>query len=276
MPNLFDVARHFDDIPVVDGYSAAPLFKAQFSTFNESSPDGSVLLKRVLSVRPGTTIPTRRVIRVLGEYWIVGHGNHDGIYGKPIRETFWMKKVSDTVEIISPAQACNGGSGTFMMASVNYLKDTVNGVSDTQYDPFWDVYVGISESASKGQYVRSGSKLYRIRGTHQELSGFTLMQCDELDQGSQVTATVQSGLSYDPINDTYSGTPTNLAGLLLESSKFYKYDTLADPKYNAGDMNFVTTTKQPINAVLSISSVKWRVMAVQQELDAWNHHVRVV
>ena len=62
MPSLFDVAGHFDDVACVDSYTGAALFNAQFSSFIESSPDGSTTQKRTLSLAPTLTIPARRCI----------------------------------------------------------------------------------------------------------------------------------------------------------------------------------------------------------------------
>ena len=92
MPSLFDVASHFDDVACVDSYTGAALFNAQFSSFIESSPDGSTTQKRTLSLAPTLTIPARRCISFQGEHWIVGDGNVDMIYNTPTRRAYWMKK----------------------------------------------------------------------------------------------------------------------------------------------------------------------------------------
>lgn len=275
MPELFDVACHFDDIDITDGYTGAALFAGQFSSFEESSPDGSTSKKRTLSVKPDVVIPTRRVISFLTETWIVGDGNVDGIFNTAIRRAFWMKKSSGIAQRVTPAQLLAGTTGYDLHISRDYLKDTVNGVSDTEYDPFWDIYVALGEVVSKGYFLKLAGSVYRVRGVHDEQSGFTLAQCDQLDSTALVTATLTTG-TFDPITDTKTSSSTTLPGAMLEPSKFYRYNTKLDPKYNSGDMSLLLSTKVNVGNVLSISGMRWRVMAVQTELDAFAHHIQAL
>ena len=275
MPDLFAVACHFDDISVADAYTSVAAFYGQFSSFDESAPDGTTVKKRTLSVRPGTTIPTRRTIAFLGETWIVGEGNVDGIYNTAIRQAYWMKKVSSGAELLTPGQVCAGTTGYALYVSKDYLKDTVNGVTDTEYDPFWNIYASKSEAVSKGSYLKIGATLFRVRGAHQESSGFLLLQCDEIDSNNIVSLTVQTGSAFDPITDTFTGTSATVTGIRLEPSKFYRYATQADPRYNSGDVSCLVGSTLSIGTTVTISGLRYRVMAVQPELDAFNLHLRV-
>lgn len=274
MPELFDVACHFDDISISDAYTGTHAFKGQFSSFEESSPDGTTSKKRTLSVKPGTAIPARRTISFLSEVWIVGDGNVDGIYDRAIRTAYWMKKSTGLVTRKTPAQLCNNLAGVQFHASRNYLKDTVNGVSDTEYDPFWDVFTALNEGTAKGHFLLQDSKLVRVRGCHDEASGFTLAQCDELDAGALVSVSITTGNTYNPITDTYSGTSSTVTGVLMEASKFYRYATKADEKYNSGDMTLILAVSQPAGTLITIGGVTWRVQNVQAELDGYALHIR--
>ena len=273
MPELFDVANHFDDISVNDAYAATFAFKGQFSSFEESSPDGSIAKKRTLSVKPGTVIPARRAISFFDETWIVGDGNTDGIFNRSIRTAYWMKKSVGLLELLTPSQLLTSAVGLQLHAAVEYLKDTVNAVSDTEYDPFWDVFVAINEPIVAGKFIRRGTDLYRIRGFHRESGGFILAQCDQLDMQSTPVA-FQAASSYDPITDRYTGTVITLPAVTLEPSKFYRYHTQTDPKFNAGDQTLVTTQSIEIGTEVLFDSVMWRVLGHQQEHDAWAHHIR--
>lgn len=276
MPELFNVARHFDDVSIYDAYSSVFAFKGQFSSFDESSPDGSVARKRTLSLSPALTIPARRTISFLGETWIVGDGNVDGFQDLAIRQSYWMKKSSGLAELVSPLAALNATAGTSLHASFQHSKDVVNSQTESEYDPQWDVYIARTESAAIGKFFRASGALYRVRGLHQEASGFQLSQCDQVDGESFTTATIQSGSSYDPITDTISATNTTLPVILLEPNKFYRYQTKADPKFTTGDMTMLVSTAPKLGTEVTIHTVKWRVQAVQAELDAWAVHIRRV
>lgn len=275
MPEMVDVASHFDDIPAVDAYSSVYAFDAQFSSFQESAPDGTTAKKRTMSVRPSVTIPTRRVITFMGETWIIGDGNVDGFQATQVRQAYWMKKSSGLATKLTPGQLVSSSAGYDLYANQEYFKDTVNSITDSEYDPFWLINIASTETASKGHYIRIGNTLSRVRSFHLETAGFNVLQCDQLDSSNLVTASITSG-TYDPVTDTNTVTAANLAGVLLEPSKFYRLATQADPKYNAGDMNFVTSSNLAVGTTLIINSVTYRAIAKQAELDAWNIQLRVV
>lgn len=276
MPEFIDVASHFDDVPVRDGYTSAYVFDAQFNTFDESSTDGSIVKKRTMSTRPGLVVPARRVIEFVSERWIVGDGNTDAFQGVAIRAAYWLKKVTDLATVQTPGQAAAGSSGTAMYVHRAYLKDTVNGASDSEYDPFWNFFLSATETVDKGYFFRAGGKLYRVRATpHLELNGLTLAASDELDPGAEVSVSI-AGQTYNPVTDTYSGSVVVVTGLLFDMYKFYKLETDMDPKMHSGDMTLLVQNSVAVGvgASLTISGQRWQVISKTSDHDAWNLHVR--
>ena len=108
MPSIFDVAVHFNDIVLTDAYGGPGTWYGQLASFIGASPDGSTTTKKVLSLAPGTGLPTRKCIAALSEQWIVGMNNVDGIYGTPIRVSYWMKKVNGSYTF-SSRESCTWG-----------------------------------------------------------------------------------------------------------------------------------------------------------------------
>lgn len=274
MPELVDVASHFDDISVNDAYTGAFAFYGQFSSFDESSPDGSVARKRTMSVRPGTAIPARKAIAFLGEAWVLGDGNTDGLQNTAIRKAYWMRKCIGLLSIVSPLQLLTSAAGLEMYAARNYLKDTVNGVTDTEYDPFWDISISATESVTTGHFVKHGAEVYRVRGYHEEASGFKLVQCDQIDSENLLAVTVNTVTTYDPVTDTVTSVAVSATGLLLEPSKFYRYRNQTDSKFNTGDLTLLTAAAPTVGSEVAISGVTWRVLGLQRELDVWASHIR--
>jgi hypothetical protein len=277
MPEIFDVANHFDDISITDGYTGAYLFKAQLSTFLDASPDGSVAQRRVMSTAPGIVIPARRAISAFGEDWLVGAANVDGIYGQVIRQSFWTKKVSDTFSKLTPGEAALGAAGTTLFGHRSYLKDTVNGVSDAEYDPFWEIYFSPTESVDKGHFLRAGGKHFRVRSSHLEIDGLTSAACDELDAGEYLALTFTAPGAYDPVADTYTGSTVSTTGLLFDRYKWYDQQTEADLKSMSGDMNIVVAKSAITPAVghqVTIAGRDWQLLAVTSDLDSWACHIR--
>ena len=276
MPEFVDIASHFDDVSVYDAYTDAFAFQAQFNTFDESSTDGSIVKKRTMSTRPGLVVPARRVIKFVDEVWIVGDGNTDAFQDTKVRSAYWLKKATEVSSILTPAQACSGAAGTSLYVHRAYLKDVVNSGSDSEYDPFWNFYISQTEVTGKGYFFKAGGVLYRVRATpHLDLNGLILAACDELDAGSEVSVLV-AGQTYNPVTDTYSGTPVTVGGLLFDMYKNYKLETGADPKMHSGDMTLLVPNTAAINvgASLTISGQRWQVISKTEDVDAWNLHVR--
>lgn len=274
MPLLSDIAAHFDDIDIVDGYTGVKVFKAQISSFNETSPDGSTNKKRTMSVVPGTIMPARRVISYFGEKWIVGDGNTDGLQNRRIRTAYWTRKVIDMAVRLTPAQVCNDIPGYELATSKEYLKDTVNYVTDSEYDPQWDFTMSITENVFKGQFISTGSKLFRVRSAHTTAGGFLLANCDELDGSPRVPVTLTSMGEYDPITDVRAGTVTNTFGILFDPSKLFRFASQADARYLAGDMTLILSVPVPVGSLVGLAGVSWKVMTSTPELDGWNLHIR--
>lgn len=277
MPEIFDVAKHFDDIAITDGYTSAALWYAQISTFLGSSPDGSVAQKRVVSTAPDLVMPARRVITALGETYVVGSGILDGIYGRSIRKTYWTKLITDTFQILTPAQACLGSAGTTAKGRREYLKDLVNNQTDAEYDPFWEIFLASTETVAKGTFLKVGSTLYRARSVHLDDAGFTNAASDQLDAGAGVSVTFTQTGAFDPITETYASGSVTTAGILLDRYKLYEQLTEADALNKPGDMSLIVAASAITPLVgrnLSIASRDWEVLTVTAELDAWHLHIR--
>lgn len=275
MPELFDIAKHFDDTPVYDAYTGDFVFNGQFSTFNASTSDGSVNKRRVLSLAPDLEIPPRRALTFYDEQWIVGDGSVDAIYSRPIRRSYWMKRVTDSFTLLTPAQACLGSAGTVIQGYRRYLKDGVNMNTSSEYDPFWEIYTVPIEGVAKGSILRVGSTVYRARSSFRAVDGLQLALSDQLDR--DVQSLVFYNETYNPVTDSKTHTTTTVPGLQLDAYQLWVRNTQADPKNLAGDTSLLVAKSSltPIaGQVFTISSVKWQVLTVVSELDAWLIHAR--
>jgi hypothetical protein len=274
MPELSAVSAYFDDIDIIDGYTLVKLFKAQVSSFNEVAKDGNTNKKRTMSVAPGTKIPARRLISYFGECWIVGDGNTDGLQNHKLRTAYWTRKVIDMAYSLSPADACNGLAGFKLASSKEYLKDTVNSVSDSEYDTQWDIIIGITESVVKGQFLKIGEKYYRVRAIHTTASGFLVANCDELDGTPRVAISLVIAGEVDPRTETRIQSYSDTFGILFDPSKLYRFISQADPKYLSGDMTLILALPASVGSVVSLSGIDWRVLTCTPELDGFSLHIR--
>lgn len=274
MPEFIDVASHFNDMQAIDSYTSLPLFMAQFNTFDETSMDGSVNKKRSMSVRPGTVLPARRVLQAMQESWLVGDGNTDGFQGQEVRATYMLKKVTHVASLKTPAQLLRGDTGTSVFVNKDFRKETVNGVTTSEYQPFWDIFTAFNEDVVKGSIFDIGGVIYRARAAYVDLAGFKQAAADQTESWARVTVSYQSG-SYNQVTETWSGGLVSVAGLLLEAYMLYTLDNQADPKVNSGDKTLITEKAITVGTKVTIGGKVWTVFTSQPELDAYKHHLRM-
>ena len=273
---LHAVAQVFDTCPVYDGYSGSYLFKAQTSTFLESSSEGSTSARRVLSLAPDIIPPTHSVVLILNQLTLLGYSNSDEWAGTEIRKAYWSKRVTDDFKILSPAQVVLGLIGQAAFGQKAYLKDTVNGVNNSDYDPQWNIFVSASLPLIKGSYLQSGTTLYRVRSSYLDIDGFRTATADEVESVvASVTFTTAS--TYDPITDSFTPSTTSAPCLVFDIYKDYTYQSEADPRNLAGDLALIlakSSITPKVGDNFTYAAQTWRVLALVSEQDAWKLHIR--
>jgi hypothetical protein len=273
---ISDAAIHFDKDPILDGYSGALLFYGQTASYDDSSQDGATNRRRVLSLAPALSMPTRRVVSLYGDRWVVGTGTPDGFLGSVIRQHFTMKRVTDLMAVLTPSEALAASAGTPAYVQRMYFKDVVNTLTDAEYDTQWNIFIAPGEAVVQGTFFRDAdSRLYRVRQDYLPTEGLRVCQSDALDVGARTTATFGTG-SYDPITDTTSAGTTTVNAITLDIPKFYRFLHVSDAKTLPGDIAvFVpSATTVVLGGTFTMGGATWRVMAKQTEMDATAIHAR--
>ena len=278
---LKNAAKYFDTDSVYDAYSGDYLFKAQFSTFEGASPDGSFHRRRTVSVAPEVIAAPRRVVTVQGTTWIMGELIVEGFKDKPIRKSSSAKEVTGLYDLLTPGQAAlrepTGLSQLYGHA--NYLKDTVNSLTDSAYDPQYEVTFALPEVIQAGNFLRSPEHFLHIRTVQFANEGYWIATADEIaaapTQNSCEVGVVLAG-TFDPITESY-GVGTSTTGILLDMYKLYNFNTQADPRNQAGDMSLIVakTAITPLaGQTIEVAGEEWRNIKFTSYHDAWNIQIR--
>ena len=278
---LKNAAKYFDTDSVYDAYSGDYLFKAQFSTFEGASPDGSFHRRRTVSVAPEVVAAPRRVVTVQGTTWIMGELIAEGFRDKPIRKSSSAKEVTGLYDLLTPGQAAlrelTGINKLYGHA--NYLKDTVNSLTDSAYDPQYEVTFAFPEVIQAGNFLRSLEHFLHIRTVQFANEGYWIATADEIaaapTQNSCEVAVVLAG-TFNPITESY-GVGTSTTGILLDMYKLYNFNTQADPRNQAGDMSLLVakTAITPLaGQTLEVAGEEWRNIKFTSYHDAWNIQIR--
>lgn len=274
---LSNAARYFDKEPVYDAYTGDLLFKCQFSTFNDAQSSGATSRRRVMSAAPSVTIPTHRVLRIFGDPWIAGSNDTDGYRGEAIRGNYNLKKATGLFNILTPAEACLSAAGVSAYAQFSYYKDTIDSITTSDTDPFWNAFFPNTVTANKGAFIRKDSTLYRVRSAYLTDDLYHLAQCDELESAALVNATFTNLGTFDILTDSYTPISTVVPAIAIEMPKFYKLQTQAEEFEKPGDATvFVAkaSVTPTVGSTFAMGGRPWKVIAVVGELDAWAMHVR--
>lgn len=272
-----NAAVYFNQESIFDGYVGNLLFRGQIRNFNDASSTGATLRRRALSVAPGTILPARRCVQVSGLRWLAGIGLTDTFQGEAVRETYNLRVGSSLFEVLTPAQACSS------VASVNssygyeeFFKDLQDSSSSSAYDTFWNIFFAPVEPVAEGTFLRSGTRLLRVRQTYVNAEQLRVAEADELDADWSQTAVFTNLGTYAPITDTYATTTVSVQAVKMDIFKFYRWRIEAEAGRKPGDKTvFVPATATPTaGSTFTMAGTSWRVLAVQPELDGLAIHAR--
>lgn len=274
---LSNASAFFDRDFVEDAYTGEPLFRGQFSSYDGSKPDGSFEQRRTVSVAHNVPPAPRRAVRIQGQVWVMGELMLDTFNGGIVRQTASAKLATDLFCILTPAQAALRTYDACVHAYgyAYYLKDTVNPLSTSEYNPFYDVTFGSTELVPDGAFLRSNNLLLHARATSKEPEGFIKLSCDYLPN-SEVEVTFAG--AFDPITET-AGTGVTTTGILTDMYKLYDYKTQADRIEGRGDKTLVVAQSAVTpyaGQTVSIAGVVWRVFGFTPYTDAWRIHLKLV
>jgi hypothetical protein len=255
------LARHFDREQAFDGYTDAPVFKCQYSSFDDSAGDGSTNRRRGMSTAPTAVVPARGVIRLADQRWIVGSPTDDSFLGEAQRKNYNLKRATDLLAILTPLQACQAATGVPAWMQRHYFKDVSNALSDSDYDTFWNVFVALTEPVARGTFLRrADGTLHRVRNAYPVAEGFLVAQTDQLDADARQAAVFQTG-TYDPVADAFTAGTTATNVVQLDPTKFYHFRMPAESPVRAGDRMVVVPDTIAVKPGIefSMQGEQWRV-----------------
>jgi hypothetical protein len=273
------VARFFDREQAYDGYSGAEVFKCQFSSYDDSAGDGSTNRRRGMSCAPTVVIPARRCIRLVNQRWIVSSPTDDSFQGVHVRQSFNLKRVTDLLNVLTPAQACLASAGTPTYVQKHYFKDIANALTDAEYDTFWNIFFALDEVVGKGTFLRDASgMLYRVRQVYSVAEGYIVAQTDQLDSDARQTGVVFQTGAYDQMLDTYGAGTVTTDVVQIDVSKAFEWRQQKEADQKPGDKLIMV----PASALtptpgmrFSMLARTWQVLAYRPELDGHLAHVRL-
>ncbi len=271
---LRDAAKRFDDTLASDAYSSAT-FKCQFEVLSYSKIDGVAVKKRQISTAPDVTIPTRRVVTISGQTYLVGHGAPDFWDGDTIRLNYVIQGSDGLASLTNIAAELASEAPSTAYAALVFAKYLPNAEDSSRYPPQYQIFLSGTESAPADSLIYLNSIWYLIKESYISTSGLRVSLANVVEAPNFETVTFNSRV-YDPLTDTYAETPSTIKVFRIKWSEHFKYLSKAAEPYERGDQTvwvLKAVTPDPPDT-LTLSDGPWRVQSAQDEGLAWNCHVR--
>ena len=296
---LANAAKYFDRVSMADAYTGTAMpYKVQFSTFEETDPDGSVARRRTMSMAPGLTLPARRVASLLGEIWLLGEPSADAVFDKVIRQTVPMRRVTNLAQALTPGQMVAASTGLAIYGRLEQVKNTVDTATSSDYFPFFTLTLAGAEFKNlnsdwaqvPGFFRIEDGTLFRCRTSYPAEDGMTVVEADLIDRYGLTQAQVTTG-AYDPVTDTFAGTTSTFQTLVMPTHQLYRRKAEAE-KFKPEDLTvlvrFADYPAPKVGTPLQIRIPEFnsaapapnasfspvQIVGITLEADCWNLHVR--
>ena len=296
---LANAAKYFDRVSMADAYTGTAMpYKVQFSTFEETDPDGSVSRRRTLSMAPSLTLPARRVASLLGEIWLLGEPSADAVFDKVIRQTVPMRRVTNLAQALTPGQVVAASTGLAIYGRLEQVKNTVDTATSSDYFPFFTLTLAGAEFKNlnydwaqvPGFFRIEDGTLFRCRTSYPAEDGMTVVEADLIDRYGLTQAQVTTG-AYDPVTDTFAGTTSTFQTLVMPTHQLYRRKAEAE-KFKPEDLTvlarFADYPAPKVGTPLQIRIPEFnsaapapnapfspvQIVGITLEADCWNLHVR--
>lgn len=296
---LANAAKYFDRVSMADAYTGTAMpYKVQFSTFDETDPDGSVSRRRTMSMAPGLTLPARRVASLLGEIWLLGEPSADAVFDKVIRQTVPMRRVTNLAQALTPGQVVTASTGLAIYGRLEQVKNTVDTATSSDYFPFFTLTLAGADFKNlnsgwaqvPGFFRIEDGTLFRSRTSYPAEDGMTVVEADLIDRYGLTQAQVTTG-AYDPVTDTFAGTTSTFQTLVMPTHQLYRRKAEAE-KFKPEDLTvlvrFADYPAPKVGTPLQIRIPEFnsaapapnapfspvQIVGITLEADCWNLHVR--
>lgn len=280
---LNDAASSFDDEALVDAYAptTAP-FYGQTDIYDGSKRDGTTVVRRVLSVVPGSVLPDRgAVLSVAGNLqYIVGLMTYDSFSGGVIREKYILQRTQHLANIRNTLQVLSASGGVQAYAGVLWLKNAKDDRVSSESFPLYNIYFSATEAVSKRQIIDLGGVLYRVKVVNLSGSGFLVAECYQFASVIEAITYTPGAPTKDVASDTYlPQTPLVINGLQERFLSYYDNEDAGRVKFVPGDLvmsiDKTDVASPTLQDFITLDAVDWNIMDTRDTGDGtWALHLR--
>lgn len=262
-------SRSFDKTPVVDAYDGTVYGKGQFDLYDDSRRDAYGVERRILSVDPDVSMPSRLTIRTESDVWLVGEFQPDFWRGSEVRHKYVLHQVVGLATIRTLGQRVRSEAGASAYASEAWAKDAKR-IEDTALSAaLFDLFFSAAENIPVPAVVGLAGEEFLATSAHVTAGGFKVLRCERLEWSALVTATLKR-VAYDPKLDTETETDVETDVLDLPHQALYEMRSAAALDHQIGDrvLVFDTAVEVGVGDRVEVSGRTLQVLSVEPWGDA--------
>lgn len=274
---LHKAANRFDDSVLFDAYTGQMVGKGQLDPTDIFKLDGASVRRRVISVEPSFTPPTKRAVKLGADVYLIGEPSTDEWGGRPIRTKYVLHQTPSLAVIKTFEEALMGQAGRSMFASREWNKDVPDLKESSSYFNDYHIFIANSEYVSAYDLILIDGQWHICHAVHPSLSGFVDAVSHEITGTVFETVDVLAQ-SYSPVSDSYTSTSIpDVTILRLRWKEQYEYLTAAQEEYGRGDETLVVLKSvwnaKPADSV-TLSDGRWRILSATDKGAVLTLHAR--
>jgi hypothetical protein len=275
---LADAASYFDNQSYKDAYSGDHAFYGQLDLYDDARREGLTVSRRIISMKPGLTLPTRRAVTLGSDVWLLSASpSTDYFQGAPIRTKAIAHRADGLGALKTVAQELANAAGTPAYGALVWVKGMKEVDESSDVDSEYVAYFPAGETIAAKSLVSLRGLWFFVRYTYLTTSGFLAAVVDQLDAPNFESVTYAKRV-YDPVADAHTSTTATIKALRLRWQLKFEYLSPAVGKYAEGDdvvMVRASDVPAPTTGdLITLSDGVRRVDDIQADGTLWHLKVR--
>jgi len=275
---LKNVSKYFDTTVALDGYSGRKAFKCQLEPLDMFKTEGTKIKVRNLSSSSGVRVPTRGVISIGPQRYLITDSSLDHWDGEAIRARYVLQGADDLILVRTIQETLEDTPGFSAYASVDFNKYSTDERDNSNFQNQYHIFFAGSEIIPVNSILTSSSgKSFFGRTSYKTPAGLIDVFSDELPSPVTDSATF-SARTYNPITDDYMETNLTVSCIGMRWQEHFERLNKSTTPYESGDIQLLvplSVTPRPSDTLL-FRGTKWTILSCIQEDGYWSLHVRLV
>lgn len=249
MMKLVDASSYFDRTAALDPDTGEELFKCQVDPFDDSKREAGPAYRRILSVRPGTSVPV--AIRLFGQVWLVGTREADGLE-EMHREKYVLQRASAKALVYRLDGFLATTLASSSWAALEWEKDAKEIATSSNLPGIFRALLPAGYDARVHDVIVYEGYAYLVLETHPQPSGFAEAGCVKLEANVPVALTIRTRV-YSPVAGTYTtASSVTVQAMTVRWQSLFVYGSQADARFQDGDFALVVSNSASVTTASAL------------------------